>query len=356
MGGRPRRRSSPTSAAFAPTGAPRRGPTGAGGRGSGTGRQSRGHDGRRPPPDGAPRRHGADPRGVRHRRPRRPRTAGRWPRTRSGTPGPASTTGPSGGGRSPPGSTPTWPAAGLTEAPEVAPVAAGRAGGGCGPHGPGRTGRLHDGSARRRGRRRSPIWPTAPRRRRRPGGQGGGGHPRRTVRRARQRPRRHPPLPQELGARLLPAPGAGPCQPPARHHDQRPLRPRPQRGARRRAPTLGPRHLGAGRRDRASRGRPPPCRGARRSWRPWPWRSGWPTWCRRGPTTRSARSSWTRGSARSTATPSTPSSTCCGRSRTAAGWSGVISHVQELKDALPNGITIASTHQGSVAEIHYPDA
>ena len=35
---------------------------------------------------------------------------------------------------------------------------------------------------------------------------------------------------------------------------------------------------------------------------------------------------------------------------------GVISHVQELKDALPNGITIASTTHGSVARIHYPDA
>jgi len=34
---------------------------------------------------------------------------------------------------------------------------------------------------------------------------------------------------------------------------------------------------------------------------------------------------------------------------------GVISHVQELKDALPNGITIASTNQGSVATIHYPE-
>ncbi len=34
---------------------------------------------------------------------------------------------------------------------------------------------------------------------------------------------------------------------------------------------------------------------------------------------------------------------------------GVISHVQELKDALPNGITIASTTKGSVATIHYPD-
>ena len=33
---------------------------------------------------------------------------------------------------------------------------------------------------------------------------------------------------------------------------------------------------------------------------------------------------------------------------------GVISHVQELKDALPNGITIASTNQGSAATIHYP--
>jgi exonuclease SbcC len=35
---------------------------------------------------------------------------------------------------------------------------------------------------------------------------------------------------------------------------------------------------------------------------------------------------------------------------------GVISHVQELKDALPNGITIVSTNRGSVADIHYPDA
>ncbi|HEY4929288.1 MAG TPA: AAA family ATPase [Acidimicrobiales bacterium] len=35
---------------------------------------------------------------------------------------------------------------------------------------------------------------------------------------------------------------------------------------------------------------------------------------------------------------------------------GVISHVQELKDALPNGITIASTNRGSDATIHYPDA
>jgi exonuclease SbcC len=35
---------------------------------------------------------------------------------------------------------------------------------------------------------------------------------------------------------------------------------------------------------------------------------------------------------------------------------GVISHVQDLKDALPNGITIASTNQGSVATIHYPES
>jgi len=34
----------------------------------------------------------------------------------------------------------------------------------------------------------------------------------------------------------------------------------------------------------------------------------------------------------------------------------VISHVQELKDALPNGITIVSTNQGSAAALHYPDA
>jgi exonuclease SbcC len=35
---------------------------------------------------------------------------------------------------------------------------------------------------------------------------------------------------------------------------------------------------------------------------------------------------------------------------------GVISHVQELKDALPNGITITSTNRGSDGTIHYPDA
>lgn len=35
---------------------------------------------------------------------------------------------------------------------------------------------------------------------------------------------------------------------------------------------------------------------------------------------------------------------------------GVISHVQELKDALPNGITIESTSRGSAATIHYPDS
>ena len=34
---------------------------------------------------------------------------------------------------------------------------------------------------------------------------------------------------------------------------------------------------------------------------------------------------------------------------------GVISHVQELKDALPNGITIVPTNKGSVADIHYPE-
>ena len=34
---------------------------------------------------------------------------------------------------------------------------------------------------------------------------------------------------------------------------------------------------------------------------------------------------------------------------------GVISHVQELKDALPDGITITSTTRGSAATIHYPD-
>ncbi len=35
---------------------------------------------------------------------------------------------------------------------------------------------------------------------------------------------------------------------------------------------------------------------------------------------------------------------------------GVISHVQDLKDALPNGIAIESTNHGSVATIHYPEA
>jgi len=34
---------------------------------------------------------------------------------------------------------------------------------------------------------------------------------------------------------------------------------------------------------------------------------------------------------------------------------GVISHVQELKDALPNGIAIEPTNHGSVATIHYPE-
>ena len=34
---------------------------------------------------------------------------------------------------------------------------------------------------------------------------------------------------------------------------------------------------------------------------------------------------------------------------------GVISHVQDLKDALPNGITIESTNLGSKASIHYPE-
>ena len=34
---------------------------------------------------------------------------------------------------------------------------------------------------------------------------------------------------------------------------------------------------------------------------------------------------------------------------------GVISHVQELKDALPDGITIEPTNHGSVATIHYPE-
>jgi DNA repair protein SbcC/Rad50 len=34
---------------------------------------------------------------------------------------------------------------------------------------------------------------------------------------------------------------------------------------------------------------------------------------------------------------------------------GVISHVQELQDALPNGIAVAPTTDGSVATIHYPD-
>ena len=62
--------------------------------------------------------------------------------------------------------------------------------------------------------------------------QGGGRHPGRTVRRPRSRARCHPPLPQELGARLLPAPGTGPRQPPSRHDDQRSLLPRTERGAR----------------------------------------------------------------------------------------------------------------------------
>ena len=35
---------------------------------------------------------------------------------------------------------------------------------------------------------------------------------------------------------------------------------------------------------------------------------------------------------------------------------GVISHVQELKDALPNGITIVPTIRGSAADIHYPES
>jgi exonuclease SbcC len=35
---------------------------------------------------------------------------------------------------------------------------------------------------------------------------------------------------------------------------------------------------------------------------------------------------------------------------------GVISHVQDLKDALPNGIAIAPTSLGSVATVNYPDA
>ncbi|MGA2835277.1 MAG: SMC family ATPase [Acidimicrobiales bacterium] len=34
---------------------------------------------------------------------------------------------------------------------------------------------------------------------------------------------------------------------------------------------------------------------------------------------------------------------------------GVISHVQELKDALPNGIAVESTNRGSAATIHYPE-
>lgn len=34
---------------------------------------------------------------------------------------------------------------------------------------------------------------------------------------------------------------------------------------------------------------------------------------------------------------------------------GVISHVQELQDALPNGIAVEPTNRGSVATIHYPD-
>ncbi len=34
---------------------------------------------------------------------------------------------------------------------------------------------------------------------------------------------------------------------------------------------------------------------------------------------------------------------------------GVISHVQELQDALPNGIAVRSTPDGSVATIHYPE-
>ena len=34
---------------------------------------------------------------------------------------------------------------------------------------------------------------------------------------------------------------------------------------------------------------------------------------------------------------------------------GVISHVQDLKDALPNGIAVKAGSGGSVASIHYPD-
>jgi len=34
---------------------------------------------------------------------------------------------------------------------------------------------------------------------------------------------------------------------------------------------------------------------------------------------------------------------------------GVISHVQDLKDALPNGIAVEPTNHGSVATIHYPE-
>jgi exonuclease SbcC len=35
---------------------------------------------------------------------------------------------------------------------------------------------------------------------------------------------------------------------------------------------------------------------------------------------------------------------------------GVISHVEELKQALPSGITIEPSNHGSVAEVHYPES
>jgi len=34
---------------------------------------------------------------------------------------------------------------------------------------------------------------------------------------------------------------------------------------------------------------------------------------------------------------------------------GVISHVEEMKQSIPRGITVASTDRGSVATVHYPD-
>ena len=273
--------------------------------------------------DRAPRRHGADTRGVRRRRPRRPGALVAVRGRRPVHAGRAGRAGRAPARRSPPGSTPTWPAAD--------PSGRRRWRRRCRPSGRRRrpttdlVGRVasHDRPARPPWTRRSPSWPTAP-----------------------------PPWPTPWPAKEEADTLAGLCAglgngPDATRlslknwvlayylrqvlaHANRRLDTMTngryaldlERGARRRAPAVGPRHLGARRRDR-----PVPAGHHPVGWRdvhgrpvPGP-RTG-----RRGVgrvqllDRRALRGRGVRLARRRLARHRR--STCCGRSRTAAGWSG----------------------------------